>query len=523
MRIFHKFLCFVILTSAANAGLAKTINVACDENAISNAVLHTAQEGDTVLIGPGDCTFTREIDIDRNISFTIAGSGTNQTTLRSVASRQQFFIFSNSKNVFTIRDLNCVGSSLNSGGYFVCGWGGKSNPGPYHFYNIKMTNILYRGISVGRGMAYGLIDHCTFISQAGNPQAIDFQGEAYSSWTNSNPIGTTNVVCVEDCYFDNSTNHGNGFFDSYNGAQIVFRHNFCNGSAPSGGHGYDSQQTSTRTWEIYDNVFTNGISTVLALGFRGGTGVVYDNQIYGYGDFVQLQYYRSCASIVQAVTDTFTVPGQGKAITFNSNPINNQTIGIGLTTYGFVTNYTDGKYNVYGGGYVVIGATLAQTITNLYNCINLGPGAGKVYGVTAKIGHDLIAIGCSASSLILTNALDGNTDQFGYPANQQQGVLTSFPLTSANFVNHQVLLPCYAWGNTLNGAVSGFGLSYDTDACNHNITNLVKLNRDYFNDTIPTNYTPLVYPHPLQALEGGGGSNLAQLRPPTGLKVVPRS
>jgi hypothetical protein len=170
-------------------------------------------------------------------------------------------------------------------------------------------------------------------------------------------------------------------------------------------------------------------------------------------------------------------------------------------------------YNVgaYGGGAVLIGATVAQTITNLYNAVNVVPGYyGVAYtnwcGLPFYIGHEFIAIGCTATDLILTNALDGNTDQYGYPANQQMGVVTSYPLTGTNFVNHQALCPGYAWGNTLNGVSQQFTVG--GDLCGNNITNLIKLKRDYFNDVVPSpsTYTPLVYPHPLNIL-GSGGSN----------------
>ena len=101
----------------------------------------------------------------------------------------------------------------------------------------------------------------------------------------------------------------------------------------------------------------------------------------------------------------------------------------------------------------------------------------------------------------------------------------SYPLNATNFVNHQIIWPAYSWGNTLNGADVGFTLLDSGPPCGY-ITNLLKPGRDYFNDTAPKNYTPLVYPHPLQALEVGSGSGSAALPPtllppPGDLKVAP--
>ena len=265
MRNLCKLFCFAALTlGSASLGYGATINVPCNYTSITNALLTSANEGDTVLIGPGDCVISNEIDINRNISFTIAGSGTNLTTLRSAAGlRQVIWICSDSTNLFTVRDLNLVGDLANDSGFLVCGHPAYDSPGRYHIYNIKMTNVMCRGISVGYGSShssYGLVDH-VYMKSTANAQFMDFEGADYGSWTNTSPLGTINAFYVEDCYFDNSTNYGNGFFDAYDGAQFVFRHNICDGWSAAGGHGYDSSAISPRTWEVYNNLFTNSVGT----------------------------------------------------------------------------------------------------------------------------------------------------------------------------------------------------------------------------------------------------------------------
>lgn len=489
---------------------AAIIEVACDANAISNACVSTAQEGDTILIGPGSTTLNGQIWIDRNISFNIVGSGTNQTQLISGNQAQIFFWFSNGSNTVTISDLDCVGHANNGGGFFLCGWSGKQNLASYRFTRIQMTNILSRGISIGAGGARGLIDHCTFISATnGAPQHLDFRGDGYNAWTNSNPLGTTNVVCVEDCYLKNAQGHnGNGLFDAYNGAQFVFRYNVCDGSAPTGAHGYDSQPTSVRTSEIYWNRWTN-TSQAATLELRGGVSIVFSNTISSSSGSPIIglhQYYRSCTDAGPNAVDAFGIPGQGRVLSFSDQPTNGQRayygIGtlLGLTPYTFTNSYSNAGYdNTYGGGDVVIGATLADSMTNLYNAINRGDGSGVTYAASGDFGHDWIAIGVTATSVILTNLLDSNSNEFGWPANQQTGVLKSYPLTGTNFINEQVLFPSYSWSNTVDGVRSVFEVYPNTAACSYYVTNLIKLDRDYYEDAIPPaeTYSPLVYPHPL--------------------------
>ena len=195
-------------------------------------------------------------------------------------------------------------------------------------------------------------------------------------------------------------------------------------------------------------------------------------------------------------------PGESETCT---NIVNGQGIGIGWTAYYFVNDFSNATLNMadvdgFGGGAVRMGATLAESITNLFNAINLGPGKGitysNAYNWPYKIGHEFIAVGLDTTNLYLRNALDG-TNAYGYPANQQPGVLTSYPLTSTNFINNQVIFPIYCWSNTMNGVLTGLG----TNSSDPRII----YGRDYYSDVIPSpaTYTPLVYPHPLQALEGG--------------------
>lgn len=527
---------------------AVTINVTCDYPSITNALLTTAQEGDTVLIGAGDCIISNAIVVSRGISFTIAGSGSNLTTLRSSPSGTALWPMNNSTNTFTIRDINFVGGNNDSGGTIICGWTAYDSPGFYHIYNIQMTNVAYRGISVGHGKshgAFGLVDHCYLRSTNFNPQFMDFEGANENSWTNANPLGTTNVVCVEDNIFDNGTNAGNGFFDAYDGAQFVFRHNVCIGYSTAGGHGYDSDISGPRTWEVYNNIFTNSPTSppsTSILAFRGGTGLVFSNAAYNVGGgFMSLLLYRACPAdnvnviggqpycdgniylgegvpgFPYIVNFTSNCPTAGQGIVLTNNPTNTQTLFLGATRYTFVStlaNATTGMvdFGGYGGGAVLIGASTAATITNFYRAVNADQAYYGIsftnaseYGVPYRTGHEFIATNLDATSLYLKNALDG-TNAFGYPGNEQLGVLTSYPLTGTNFVNNQVVFPIYQWSNTFNGSVVSLPAAY-SDSCGDYKTNLFKIGRDYSNAMPSTlTYTPLVYPHPLNSGGGGGGS-----------------
>lgn len=551
MKRLIVFLGVVLIFMGAQAA---TINVS-DFLQLSNACLHTALEGDKVLIAAGDITISNTLFIARGISFEIAGSGTNLTTLRSVSGQNQTIIVQTaSANVFKIHDFNFI-HAANSGGNFGVGFGNATldMSGPVHIWNIQMTNVVGRGMGGGAGKthnSYGLIDHCYFDSAStGWQQHIQNDGSDYGSWTNASPLGTTNCLVVEDCYFRTTPakGFGNGHFDSYRGATIIFRHNIVDGYAPIGGHGYDSQATSIRTFEVYNNVFTNQNSTTTPSAltdWRGGTGVVISNTFWGTNmasSYVAaLEYYRNYPDSFPNKGDITGylnkgVPGRNYVINFShfnqphgegvpqapyplyagydpvaaGNFTNTQFIVLGMTAYSFVTNLnvaTLGMRNPggRGGGAVLIGATAAESMTNLMNAINLGLGANVTrtnvgLGPTdIPIGFDYLAVSCDATNLYLRNALD-HTNAFGYPPNQQPGVLTSFPLSGTNFIQHATVWPTIFCSNQINGALFDVHAGSGTLPGNPNTNTLVE-GRDWTN-ALPAaqGYTFLVYPHPLQS------------------------
>jgi len=482
---------------------AATINVTTLPE-FKAAVLTNAVESDLVQILGAGFTIPNGIIIDRHISFTIAGQATNMTTLTSGNPPETFCIWikSTSANPFTVHDLRCNGSTFDTSGFFLTGGNAGTTPtaGPIHFYNIYMPQVYTRGISPGSGDSFGLIDHCYFeAAQAGQFNPVAFFGNAYLSWANSNPYGTTNACYVEDCYFKTRVGWtGNGFFDAYNGAQFVIRHSVFDGNANNGNHGYDSQITSSRTAEIYDNVFTNIHSGNLLLDWRGGGLLWYSNKVSAPGTAIsaitpELKLYRACDGSVNTIPNYVNVP---QVITFTGNPSNGQQESTFFTTYTFVSSL--GAV----AGQVLIGATEALSISNFVQAIVHDPsGAGVHYSAATLSDPDVLVKSFDATSLTVTNRLDAVN---GWPSAFQQGVIGMLPRTN----NSAVRYPIYSWNNTINGTNFGFALSFQGDSCNgqtNYVDFLLQSGRDFFQDTDihwvapPVGYTPLVYPHPLSS------------------------
>ncbi len=407
-----------------------------------------------------------------------------------------------------MKDFNAVGHANNSFGFVTFGGSIPSTPnvGQFHMTHVQMTNVLGRGFSTSAD-AFGLVDHCYFVGRGtGSSQPCSVVGNRNSSWANSNPMGTTNAVYIEDCVFDNLGSGGNGFIDSYGGSQWCMRFNLFLHSAPSGVHGFDSQSASARTWEFYGNILTNW-NSVQPLEMRGGTGIVCSNTVYGALDFCALAYYRACDFQHLGTVNALGYPSVNFYLQTNGTHIGtltnttacptNTPIDGDVTIVGFLDS---GRYlwknTISAAGNVKIGASLAESLTNLVSAINKDPaGAGTKYWSTTVTNFDYRAVSTDGSHVILTCVRDGNPNPtLAYLANQQPGVIQSYPYT-----NLQVRLPAYSWSNINNGTNIGFSLKDNISQCSYAITNFVYPDRDFFNDTIAPGWTPLVYPHPLSS------------------------
>lgn len=144
--------------------------------------------------------------------------------------------------------------------------------------------------SAGKG-PYGLIDHCEitgsgsgygfFVRENQQPEAGPIPG----SWMRPMTFGTSQAVYIEDCSFTSTSfTPGRTAFDGDNGGRIVFRHNTLINQAV-GTHGADSPGpiNSVLQTEVMHNNFTFGNQLAVDYVFflRGGTAVVFDNNVVG--------------------------------------------------------------------------------------------------------------------------------------------------------------------------------------------------------------------------------------------------
>ncbi len=312
-------LVFAIAFLAGNAS-AVTINTAsCSRSDVQSAV-NSANDGDTVNIPAGDCTWTSYVAVAHEI--TIKGAGVGNTIIHRFG-----FMVNHGVDNFRITGFTFDGDGASSSS----NWGGTSQAAiklgqsygdtgnkDFRIDHNRFEDYREPGSSQGTGVltiiiwgfSYGVIDHNDFYDCRG--EVISYQADGAPAFSRPGIGGYTNgAVFVEDNSFRLSSNdYGDALnaVDGNSGARFVIRHNTVTDSATSmwydpweihghcfGGNRYGEGGYSM---EIYDNTYTSSYaSTGIQKNFavpRGGTGVIYSNTVTGSFTYdIRLINYRS--------------------------------------------------------------------------------------------------------------------------------------------------------------------------------------------------------------------------------------
>jgi len=499
--------------------------------------------------------------LSNGMGFTLQGSGQITTLLPppgnpgSVISVGKFS--DGGKMVWS--DLNCVGSDPpigNVNGFFSFGNTGSGSPpspgagnGVYHVYNCQFTNTYVRCISAGFGTVHGLIDHCLLIGWPGGTGSgctfITSWGNSWRTWTNVTDIlngllGSTNMMVFENNALLNYSGISTaGFTEGYEGGRYCWRYNYVYGCGEMEVHGYDSGNTGHQLMEIYGNVYDNFTNNAPILTFRSGTAYWFSNTIVASGPAgnalrPEIKYYRACQgqpAFVKgyagydltnwfvtnpAAPNSYIATNNMAAVGQQFSYLSNAAI---LTTWGEQPNYViDAALNNSFNRHIKLGSSIEEMMTNMVSAINFDlTGAGSIWSsATTNNSWDfgqnpdfwIPQVDYVNHFMILRNRTDG-TNQYTWPATMEQGIIG----LGHKFTNDWILRsPCFSWSNVayLNGVLQpsvnvfsrAFQGSSTANGVANLVTNLLIEGRDYFSDTPATNYTPLVFPHPMVADEG---------------------
>lgn len=267
--------------AAANGA---TITAASCASADVQAAVDLANDGDTVVIPVGSCSWTVGLSVNKGIHLKGAVAG-EVVLIHDAGTEYLLEITEDDTHLTEISNLRFVDGTGTADGHLAVYPGGR--PVLLHHCSFETDGGLVRSIRwvPNRGVIWGN----EFFSNEQDDQAIvivnnnDLQSwQTASTMGMDDPDGESNVY-IEDNVFRSIFLQA---LDPDSNSRVVIRHNLFDESG-NASHGADTSEFGTRHWEIYDNTFTftdhgdcDGSLTAPLNWFfyvRGGTGIIADN------------------------------------------------------------------------------------------------------------------------------------------------------------------------------------------------------------------------------------------------------
>ena len=344
-----------------------TINAASCAPADVQSAITTAVAGDTVHLP--SCTYTNwgtQVTITKRI--ILEGNGLANTSLTRTTGGATIMFHLNGVTDFEMREMTVRGQSIpdvqdfNDTGLWI---DNSTNFNIHHMAFARFArNIEIHGDPTVHG---GVIHHSDFRENFVPSLGLGYGVVVYGNGTYpALALGTATNVFIEDNTFSlmKTAVEGN------NGARFVFRYNAITNprenAAAISAHGYDGGgwPRGTRQYEVYNNTIDLSVARYIGIGFTGGDGVVFNNQIDN--------IYTNPLFVNQPICTTYPQQDQIRALYFWNNTFlqggaitsvaNNCTALIQLDRDYFMT--TLGGYTPYTYPHPLVGGTSAPpTVT----------------------------------------------------------------------------------------------------------------------------------------------------------------
>lgn len=263
-------------------GVARAANLSATSCLLSTvqAVVSAAAPGDTVTVPAGNCSWS---GLSLNKAIHLKGAGPGQTnitlsgnnTITKQASgiiRVSGFSFSKSGGGTSSKGFTVGGSWKNTEPVII-----ENNAFTINATGLFLLNVA-GGVIIANNSFTGDWDD-SFIQPKDS-------GDSGNSWGTDDTLGNRDITgklnhYIEDNKFYGGTNQG---IDADDSTRVVYRYNDLTYSAFNT-HGMDTSPVGVRHFEVYNNTFGHpGGSSQLAnqnwaIWIRGGTGVIFKNQI----------------------------------------------------------------------------------------------------------------------------------------------------------------------------------------------------------------------------------------------------
>lgn len=268
-----------------------------------NTQMSASIDGDVVEVPRGACTWSTQLSITKGISVVGAGCTLDmnnrptgcQTVITDNIADGTPLVYMAPVTGYTTRigfmQFNPAGFSNSTG--LIKGEGCNDSR------RIRIDHIFYNDIrreAMLLDTAFGVVDH---VNQSVTPSRASVINRIYgnfygacspmvsdygdASMAAADNYGTSAFTFFEDSAVTPTTGRV-AATDSQYGGRYVWRHNVNNGNSTVEAHGREAQRyRSFRATEIYSNTFSGSDQISTPTFFRGGTGLIHDNTISGFG------------------------------------------------------------------------------------------------------------------------------------------------------------------------------------------------------------------------------------------------
>lgn len=267
---------------------AATINAASPSRTHVGTAYTAASNGDTINIPAGTAEWDTPLDVAKAV--TIQGAGIGQTIMEDSTGSHLF-------NVTLVADLPTritgiefvVGSTTTALAVAVV-QGSNADDRTFRMDNCKFDNLY--GACIRINTVKGVFDHNTLLGRAGRNTLAHVKGSLWDgqaggngAWDNADAgFGSDDFFFFED---NTCTGTSEIYYTSLIDAQAGGRYVFRNNTVVRGyveGHGSEaSYERSTHAVEVYRNSFDQGGFMGNVTYFRGGSGLVWSNDISNTG------------------------------------------------------------------------------------------------------------------------------------------------------------------------------------------------------------------------------------------------
>ena len=268
-----------LLPLLAKTSTAATINASsCSQSNVS-AAISSAANGDVVQVPAGTCSWSG-LSIAKPIHLKGAGVGKTNITLSGNTVTKQ------AGGVIRVTDFSFSksGGGTGSKGFTVTGSWKNAQPVVFQNNAFTISNSGLFHLTVAGGV---IIAENSFTGDWDDSFIQPkHSNDSEQSWASADTMGTRDTTGTLNHYIENNTFYGgtNQGIDCDDAARCVYRYNTLTYSSFNT-HGMDTSPVGVRHFEVYRNTFIHngGTSQIAnqswAIWIRGGTGVIFSNQI----------------------------------------------------------------------------------------------------------------------------------------------------------------------------------------------------------------------------------------------------